>query len=418
MLRTLPDPVSPARHEVPPSYVSRLATLHGLDVNGLWLQVTQPAYPGAGRRVVVPERLAALTGRSVHALAGAMPELRDRPPNWEMFRHQPQTGCHLCDARHPGGRVVRLLPHHNYVCLRHGTWIGPPDIDHPAVGLTRLPDIIDAQRRHLLLLRRYGWAATYDAVLTGLMLCAHIWSPEGRPSPFGTWDTWDDRIDILIPFDREKQDYVGFSTSRLFAAVYPEAVALAALIASSYWRRLAGGTEAEQARFFAEVAGRVTYPYNPPDRGGDAIAHWALADSWRPPSRPLTTYTPGRVRGTLPGVAANRLARHEKSAMWFSRLRRNQGRTLLFHGHLKPVLLRDREPQYVKWEGTIWHSTRTDEHIKETAAKMRAALEGTDPRLPHQRTESSNSKIPYRPDAPRRKPSSSRQTSNADVAHW
>lgn len=172
---------------------------------------------------------------------------------------------------------------------------------------------------HLLLLRRYGWAATYDAVLTGLMLCAHIWSPEGRPSPFGCWDVWDDRLDVLIPFDREKQDYVGFSTAKLFAVVYPEAVALAPLIASPYWRWLAGGTEAEQARFFAEVAGRVTYPYLPPDRRGDAVAHWALADSWRPPSRPLTTYTPGRVRGTLPGLAANRLARHEKSAMWFSR---------------------------------------------------------------------------------------------------
>ncbi|QKW53571.1 hypothetical protein [Streptomyces buecherae] len=78
-------------------------------------------------------------------------------------------------------------------------------------------------------------------MLTGLMLCAHMWFLEGRPSPFGRWDVWDDRLDILIPFDREKQFYVGFSTSRLFAA------ALAPLIASPHWRRLAGGTEAEQA---------------------------------------------------------------------------------------------------------------------------------------------------------------------------
>ncbi|MGW7095485.1 hypothetical protein [Streptomyces sp. NPDC054874] len=86
LIRTLPDPVPPARHEIPPSYIGRLATLHGLDINGLWLQVTQPAYPGAGRRVVVPERLAALTGRTVHALAGAMPELRDPAPNWKSAR--------------------------------------------------------------------------------------------------------------------------------------------------------------------------------------------------------------------------------------------------------------------------------------------------------------------------------------------
>ncbi|KNB50833.1 hypothetical protein AC230_20620 [Streptomyces caatingaensis] len=50
-------------------------------------------------------------------------------------------------------------------------------------------------------------------------------------------------------------------------------------------------------------------------------------------------------------------AGHQQSALWFSRRsRKDQGRTLLFHGHLKPVLLRDREPPYVKWEGTIWDS--------------------------------------------------------------
>ncbi|MGW6604283.1 hypothetical protein [Streptomyces sp. NPDC055036] len=351
------------------------------------MQVTQPAYPGAGRRGVVPERLAALTGRSVHALAGAMPELRDPPPNWEMFRHQPQTGCHRCDARHPGGKVVRLPPHHTYVCLRHGTWIGPPDIDHPAADLAGFPDIIDAQRRQWLVLRRYGWAATYDAVLTALMLCAHIWYGEGRPltDVSGVWNSWDDRVHHLIPFDPEKEDYINYRTSRLFAVVYPEAVALAPLIASPHWRGMAVGTGTEQARFFAEVAKRVTHPYNGPDRGGDAVAHWAITHSWRPPSRPLTTYTPGRTRGTLPGLAANRLARHEKSALWFSRSRRNQGHTLLFHSHLKPALLREGEPQYAKWEGTIWHSRRTDDQMKEAAAKERRALEGTDPNLPHQR---------------------------------
>ncbi|MFB6775083.1 hypothetical protein [Streptomyces sp. NPDC056337] len=84
------------------------------------------------------------------------------------------------------------------------------------------------------------------------------------------------------PPARDQQDYVDYSPSRLFAAVYPEAVTLAPLIASPYWRRLAGGTEDEQARLFAEAAGRVTYPYSPPDRSGDATAHRALAGSWHP----------------------------------------------------------------------------------------------------------------------------------------
>ncbi|MGW4048796.1 hypothetical protein [Streptomyces sp. NPDC004721] len=377
-IRRLPDPVPPARHEIPASYIGRLATLHGLDINDLWTQVTERERSGSMRRVVVPERLSALTGRTVHALAGALPELRTPRPDWTMFRHQPQTGCHRCDARHPGGKVTRLLPHHRYVCLRHRTWIGPPDIDHPAVDLTRLPEVVDAQRKHLRILSRYGWQATYDAVLSGLMLCAHIWSVDGYPVPFGTWDAWDDRIDLLIPFDREKQEYIGYSTSRMFAAVYPEAVALAPLIASPHWRQLADGTKAEQARFFTEISNRITYPYSPPDRKGDAIAHWSLADSWRPPSQPLTAYTPGRMHGKLSGLAANRLARHEKGAMWFSRTRKDQGRTLLFHSHLKPVLLRDREHRYEKWEGTIWHSTRTDELMRREVADMRRASDARD----------------------------------------
>ncbi|WP_439677254.1 hypothetical protein [Embleya sp. MST-111070] len=247
------------------------------------------------------------------------------------------------------------------------------DVDHPAVDLTRLPEVVDAQRKHLRILSRYGWAATYDAVLSGLMLCAHIWSVDGRPSEFGTWDRWEDRIELLIPFSREKQDYTGYSTSRLFAAIYPEAVALAPLIASRHWRQLADGTETDQARFLTEIGKRVTYPYFPPDHDGDAIAHWSLADSWRPPSRPLTTYTPGRVHGTLPGLSANRLARHEKSAIWFGRSQRDHGRTLLFHSHLKSVLLRDRKPQYAKWKETVWHSTRTDDLMRQEVARKRQA---------------------------------------------
>ncbi|MFF7730818.1 hypothetical protein [Streptomyces sp. NPDC008001] len=307
-----------------------------------------------------------------------MPELRDPPPDREMFRHQPQTGCHLCDARHLSGRVHRLLPHYTYVCLRHGRWIGPPGIDHPAVDLARLPDSIDAQRRHLPVLRRYDWAATNDGVLTALMICAHTWSVDGHPEPFDTWDTRDDRLDLLIPFDREKQDYVDYSTTRLSAAVYPQSRhprpddRLVLLAPDGRRLRSRAGPVLRGGRHTRHLS---LQPARPRRRRHRALA---LADSWRPPSRPLTTYTPGRVSGTLPSLAANRLARHEKSAMWFSRRSpKGQGSALLFHGHLQPVLLRDRDPRYVKWEGTIWHSTRTDDLMKQEVARKRQKLERT-----------------------------------------
>ncbi|RXS81488.1 hypothetical protein EST92_16075 [Streptomyces sp. TM32] len=385
LVRTLPDPVPPARHEIAASYISRLATLHGLDISGLWLQLTEREKSGGMRRVVVPERLAALTGRSVHALAGALPELRDPQPDWTMFRHQPQAGCHRCDTKHPGGKVTRLLPHHRYVCLRHRTWIGPPDIDHPATDLTRLPAIVDAQRKHLRILHRYGWAATYDAVLTGLMFCGHIWA-ESRPQqfedPVHSWHRWDDRTHVLIPHDDVEKSY---STSKLFAAVYPEAVALAPLIASPYWRRLAGDSPPERARFYAEISKRITYPYS---EHGDAIAHWADADSWRPPSKPLSNYSPARSKGTVSPLHGSHVRRHESSVLWFSRIQRNQGRTLLFHNHVKPVLTREWVPEYVKHEGTIWHSARVDELMTEENARHRGRSR---PKLPKQRTENEDS---------------------------
>jgi hypothetical protein len=104
-------------------------------------------------------------------------------------------GCPRCDARHPGGPIFRILPHHRYVCTRHEHWIGPPDINRPGPGLHEFPEIITAQRRHLRLLRRHGWAATYDAILTGFMICGHLWERtwEERFGPMLLRGIWDSR---------------------------------------------------------------------------------------------------------------------------------------------------------------------------------------------------------------------------------
>ena len=47
----------------------------------------------------------------------------------------------------------------------------------PCAGLD---EIVAAQRHHLRLLRRHGPAATYDAVLTGFLICGHIWAERRR----------------------------------------------------------------------------------------------------------------------------------------------------------------------------------------------------------------------------------------------
>jgi hypothetical protein len=176
--------------------------------------------PGSRRRDVLADRLAAVTGHRREHLVRALPELHPAP-DWSALRHQPQPGCPRCDARHPGGPVTHLLPHHRYVCTHHRYWIGPPDIDQPATALGGLDDIVRAQRHHLRLLDRHGPAAAYDAVLTGFLFCGHLWA-ERREDGLSVHRERTRRAEVLIPPGTETAT---FSASRLFAAVYPEASA-------------------------------------------------------------------------------------------------------------------------------------------------------------------------------------------------
>jgi hypothetical protein len=88
--------------------------------------------------------------------------------------------------------VFRVLARHSYACNRHHYWIGPPDItSHPLPALDGLPEVITAQRRHHHLTRQHSWAAAYDAILTGFLICASIWnqSPQGEfPAVRARWD--------------------------------------------------------------------------------------------------------------------------------------------------------------------------------------------------------------------------------------
>ncbi len=154
VLSRLPIAVAPAQQETVASYLTRLANLHGLPLRELWEPISVPR-PGGRRRDVLADRLAAITGHHREHLIRALPELHPTP-GWSALRHQSQPGCPRCDARHPGGPVTHLLPHHRYVCTRHRYWVGPPDIAQPATGLAGLDDIVRAQRHHLRLLRRHG----------------------------------------------------------------------------------------------------------------------------------------------------------------------------------------------------------------------------------------------------------------------
>ena len=121
-LHRLPIAVAPAHLESVASYLARLASLHGLPLRELWEPISVPR-PRSRRRDVLADPLAAVTGHHREHLIRALPELHPAP-DWSALRHQPQPGCPRCDARHPGGPVTRLLPHHRYVCTRTATGSG------------------------------------------------------------------------------------------------------------------------------------------------------------------------------------------------------------------------------------------------------------------------------------------------------
>jgi hypothetical protein len=365
-LARLPIAVPPARHETTTSYLARLAALHGLHPAELWHQVSSPL-PGTSRRSVIPARIAEITGRPPGHLGLALPELADHGPDWTAWRHQPQPLCPRCDARHDGGPVSRLLPHHHYVCIRHQYWTGPPDAGQLATPLgPDLTDIIGAQRRHLRLERRHGTAAAYDAVLTGFLICGHLWdhAPRGWDTP---WHRWHRRAQALIPAGQEA---AAFSASRIFAATYPEAITLATIIASPRWRGLAAGDPAQRQQVTAEVGRLLGRPdYQPPDTG-DAIAHWIEYDSWQPPSQPAATYPQTRDHGTPRPAAVSQqtLQRQGRSTAYFA-LNRRGGNVILHHRRIRPVLTRDWSPAMDGITATIWASQATGHPAKWTPVR-------------------------------------------------
>jgi hypothetical protein len=363
-LARLPIPAAPAQHETLASYLTRLAALHAMPTRELWATLGDPR-AGTGGRAAAAPRLAALTGRHRAELAWALPELRSPPPDWTAFRHQPQPGCRRCDARHDGGPVIRLLPHHRYVCLRHRYWIGPPDIgQHASLLPNDVDDIAPAQQRHLRLLGRRGVAATYDAVLSGFLICGHLWADQ----PHGTDQLLRRcarRADVLIPPGTE---YQHFSASRLFAVVYPEAVSIAAVLASPLWRRLAAGDTRGQTRFLDEITTRIGCPGYRPPAGGDAITHWMKFDSWHPPSRPQRIFPDTRASRTTRAVHTDTAGQHRtlRSATWFG-INPRGANTILRHRHIRPVLIRDWSPHMDGIGAAIWASRTTAELQKESS---------------------------------------------------
>lgn len=199
-------------------------------------------------------------------------------------------------------------------------------------------------------------------MLTGFLICAHIWDEH-----LDGWSTatqrWTRRGQALIPVGLETGE---FSASRLFAALYPEAVDLAQMIAALAWRTLAGGAADQQHRFATEIGRRLGWPGYQPPENGDAIAHWMKYDSWRPPSDPDVLFPNTRHHESSQPARVNprSLDRQHRGSVFFAVNRRGGG-TVLHHRHIRPVLIRDWSRPMDGITATIWASRTTGHPVED-----------------------------------------------------
>jgi len=231
--RRLPAPVPPAQHETVASWLHRLAAVHGLHAGDLRAHLGV-GRPDPGGMPGLAARLAAVTGYPPGNLARALPELRVPEPDWLSLRDLAQRACPRCTARHQGGPVRRLFAHHEYLCARHGYWIGPPDPsreDPPRPLAARVPGLAAAQRTLGRTRRLHGWEATFDATAVATSICIEL---RIRTVHQPLWAQWERRLDLLMPGDWRR--------SLFMAAIFPEVAALAAVLAAPPGAAKPGGS--------------------------------------------------------------------------------------------------------------------------------------------------------------------------------
>jgi hypothetical protein len=231
----LPRSTRPFPDETAESYLDRLAQVNRLDTSDLRAYLTGDRR--ARREPLDTAALAGLAGLPEEALRRAMPELSSprqlTESTWIWGRALPHAAaeglaCRRCAASRGSQPVYRWQTHENVICARHQLWThvpyrGPeaqPDLrDHP--------EIVEANRQHRRLIRRFGRPAVHFAFEQARRICAE-WHKDRATRRY-------------LPGLVERLDALGCNR-RLMpgdpaedAALYPHAVALTRLLASPWW---------------------------------------------------------------------------------------------------------------------------------------------------------------------------------------
>jgi len=281
----VPRIVVPLQDETRFSYLARVAAANHVPDRAVWSRLAVRP-PDTDQDPLVASRwIAALCGIDQQRLLSAVSELQvgsagpagplpvtARP----LPRHARQAPpCRFCAARR-GATPDRdvdpdwaleaevWLSVEDNVCRRHHIWIGPGATSYAQqLDLTRLPDVVQAQTRHYRLVRRRGRREVFLAYTDA----ARIWWKLAWLHDYTT--ERDRRIHRHLGADIDPED-LDFDDPLRHAAIYPETVALTALLASPYWRRkiVDRRPQARPARqaFHAEFTRRVTQHHQQHDR--------------------------------------------------------------------------------------------------------------------------------------------------------
>jgi hypothetical protein len=265
-LHRLPVPVAPFPAETVGSYVTRLALANHLQRATL---VDYLRGPGTTRSRPDPGRLAAATGMSRLVLQHALPELD--PHRLPSQRGYSRLACRSCAAARGLYSPVKCWAMgYPDVCLRHRRWTGPTVQKVEAQpDLRCVPNVLGAAKRHYRLVREHGLLRARSAYQDALDVTLG-WARQGW------WGRHRDRrLRRLSP-----GPVVLISDPALHAAVYPETVRLACILASPHWVGAAVSADrADRGRFYSEVARRLDLSEYRPAAVGDPLACWVAREA-------------------------------------------------------------------------------------------------------------------------------------------
>src|SRR6266536_3216302 len=260
--RALPRTCRPVQDETTGSYLLRLAAANRITGADLVDYLTAGASQSIDK--VSLQALVTASGQPPLALAYALPQLRPQHPDHSaMALHartlpaKPNTvrpACRRCAAVHTAAERIDVWYRHEHnICLRHPLWTGP-GVDNPRdqVNLAAHPDIVNAQARHLRLIRRHGRGVVHTAYRTARLI----------------WETLTNRgwglphaivRDIPLPAGFGHQNWPADARDPVHAAAtYPEVITLTQMLVAPHWRPFAmSASTADHDRFRAEFQRRL-----------------------------------------------------------------------------------------------------------------------------------------------------------------